>query len=93
MLLSDMPESGFKWNDKNGNHPHGELSYWAKKFNVVSKKKFNSHKRENVEQDFSHPAMLVNLSACIQCDRCVRACREEQANDVIGVSGRGASTK
>ncbi len=93
MLLSDMPESGFKWNDNSGNHPHGELSYWAKKLDVVSREQYSSHKRQHVEQDFSHPAMLVNLSACIQCDRCVRACREEQANDVIGVSGRGASTK
>ena len=37
--------------------------------------------------------MFVDLSSCIQCDRCVRACREEQANDVIGVFGRGAETK
>ena len=28
--------------------------------------------------------MAVNLDACIQCKRCVRACREEQVNDVIG---------
>ena len=28
--------------------------------------------------------MAVNLDACIQCNRCVRACREEQVNDVIG---------
>ena len=46
-----------------------------------------------MEQDASHPAMFVDLSSCIQCDRCVRACREEQANDVIGVFGRGAETK
>ena len=28
----------------------------------------------------------VRLDACIQCGRCVRACREEQANDVIGMA-------
>jgi formate dehydrogenase major subunit len=33
--------------------------------------------------------MAVNLDACIQCTRCVRACREEQVNDVIGYSYRG----
>src|SRR5690606_4292467 len=33
--------------------------------------------------------MLVNLDACIQCTRCVRACREEQVNDVIGFAFRG----
>jgi formate dehydrogenase major subunit len=43
--------------------------------------------------DDSHPAMVVNLDACIQCDRCVRACREEQVNGVIGTQGRGARTR
>ncbi|MDD2808680.1 formate dehydrogenase subunit alpha [Rhodoferax sp.] len=43
--------------------------------------------------DASHPAMLVNLDACIQCTRCVRACREAQVNGVIGLAGRGADTR
>ena len=34
-------------------------------------------------------AMAVNLDACIQCNLCVRACREVQVNDVIGMAGRG----
>jgi formate dehydrogenase major subunit len=33
--------------------------------------------------------MRVNLDACIQCNLCVRACREVQVNDVIGMAGRG----
>jgi formate dehydrogenase major subunit len=37
--------------------------------------------------------MSVNLDACIQCTRCVRACREEQVNDVIGFALRGAQAK
>ena len=37
--------------------------------------------------------MAVNLDACIQCTRCVRACREEQVNDVIGYAFRGAHSK
>lgn len=40
--------------------------------------------------DSSHVAMEVNLDACIQCGLCVRACREVQVNDVIGMGGRGA---
>jgi len=40
--------------------------------------------------DDSHVAMRVNLDACIQCNLCVRACREVQVNDVIGMAGRGA---
>ncbi|WP_039017567.1 formate dehydrogenase subunit alpha [Halocynthiibacter namhaensis] len=39
--------------------------------------------------DDSHVAMNVNLDACIQCGLCVRACREVQVNDVIGMAGRG----
>ena len=39
--------------------------------------------------DDSHVAMSVNLDACISCGLCVRACREVQVNDVIGMSGRG----
>ncbi len=40
--------------------------------------------------DFSHPAMAVNLDSCINCTLCVRACREVQVNDVIGMAARGA---
>ena len=43
--------------------------------------------------DASHVAMSVNLDACIHCNLCVRACREVQVNDVIGMSGRGADAK
>ncbi|WP_300515582.1 formate dehydrogenase subunit alpha [Aliiroseovarius sp.] len=39
--------------------------------------------------DDSHVAMRVNLDACISCNLCVRACREVQVNDVIGMAGRG----
>lgn len=43
--------------------------------------------------DASHMAMSVNLDACIHCNLCVRACREVQVNDVIGMSGRGHDAK
>ena len=44
------------------------------------------------EADSSHPAIAVNMDACIQCNLCVRACREVQVNDVIGLAGRGADS-
>ena len=53
-------------------------------------------KRERIVMpppDRSHPAMAVNLDACIQCNLCVRACREVQVNDVIGMAGRGHNEK
>ena len=43
--------------------------------------------------DDSHVAMRVNLDACIHCNLCVRACREVQVNDVIGMSGRGRQAR
>lgn len=49
--------------------------------------------RAKVASDISHPAMSVNLDACIHCNLCVRACREVQVNDVIGMSGRGANAQ
>ncbi len=43
--------------------------------------------------DESHVAMRVNLDACIHCNLCVRACREVQVNDVIGMAGRGRDSR
>ncbi|MGR3715668.1 MAG: formate dehydrogenase subunit alpha [Thermohalobaculum sp.] len=43
--------------------------------------------------DDSHVAMRVNLDACIHCNLCVRACREVQVNDVIGMAGRGRNAE
>ena len=49
-------------------------------------------KREPIKVPAARPqpsAMAVNLDACIHCNLCVRACREVQVNDVIGMAGRG----
>ena len=53
----------------------------------------SAHWPASPSADDSHPAISVNLDACIQCTRCLRACREEQGNDVIGLAGRGASAQ
>ena len=50
-------------------------------------------RRATPAPDRSHVAMAVNLDACIQCNLCVRACREVQVNDVIGMAGRGFGEK
>tara|TARA_Y100001936_G_scaffold95875_1_gene94272 strand:- start:669 stop:3425 length:2757 start_codon:yes stop_codon:yes gene_type:complete len=70
--------------------PNSELTHWADKLQV-EKVRFPS-KIQN-KHDLSHPAISVNLDACIQCTRCVRACREEQVNDVIGYAKRGISSE
>jgi formate dehydrogenase major subunit len=82
LLQSDMPETEYTRDN--------EVDQWAKKLNV-GKPRFAP--REQVQADLSHPAIAVNLDACIQCTRCVRACRDEQVNDVIGLAFRGNQVK
>ena len=56
----------------------------------VSESRFPAIEKDRVPLlDDSHLAMKVNLDACIHCNLCVRACREVQVNDVIGMAGRG----
>jgi len=93
MLLSDMPEQGYKWNEADESLQHGELSDWASRMDVTVRPELKALRRDQPQADLSHPAMAVNLDACIQCNRCVRACREEQVNDVIGFALRGAHSE
>jgi formate dehydrogenase major subunit len=90
MLLADLPELGYKWHEDDASLPHGELSVWAQKVQVKVRPELKALRREQPKADLSHPAMAVNLDACIQCTRCVRACREVQVNDVIGYAQRGS---
>jgi formate dehydrogenase major subunit len=82
LLKSDMPQQSYR--------PDSELDYWAGKLGVTQAR---FEPRLSPGPDLSHPAMAVNLDACIQCTRCVRACREEQVNDVIGYAFRGHHSK
>lgn len=41
------------------------------------------------EKDLSHPYMTSDLSKCINCFRCVRACDEVQGQFVLSMAGRG----
>jgi formate dehydrogenase major subunit len=82
LLLSDMPETAYTRDN--------EVDQWAAKLNVGLPR---FEPRARMQHDYSHPAISVNLDACIQCTRCVRACRDEQMNDVIGLSLRGNNMK
>ena len=93
MLLADLPEQGHKWLDDRFDAPHGELSQWAQRQGVQVRPALAELRRVAPVSDLSHPAMAVNLDACIQCNRCERACREIQVNNVIGLAGRGAHTQ
>ncbi len=81
MLVTDQPEAA-----------HDASSHMA---DMVAKTGATAGRLPKLEKsripllDDSHVAMRVNLDACISCGLCVRACREVQVNDVIGMSGRG----
>ncbi len=72
-------------------HEHdSKLWQWAESIAVTDSR---FPKRCPPAPDPSHPAMRVNLDACIHCNLCVRACREVQVNDVIGMAYRGIGSK
>jgi formate dehydrogenase major subunit len=78
LLLADAPAAERR--------EDSELNHWARALGVAASRFAG---RAQPAPDFSHPAIAVQLDACIQCGRCVRACREEQVNDVIGYAWRG----
>ncbi|MGZ8320149.1 MAG: 2Fe-2S iron-sulfur cluster-binding protein, partial [Telluria sp.] len=82
LLMSDMPETEYT--------RYNEVDFWARKL-ALGKPRFAA--RAQAPQDATHAAITVNLDACIQCTRCVRACRDEQVNDVIGFAYRGDAIK
>jgi len=45
------------------------------------------------EKDRSHPYMTSDLSKCINCYRCVRACDEVQGEFILSMAGRGFDSK
>jgi formate dehydrogenase major subunit len=85
LLISDQPDRKTAAHD-----PQSKFWTWADRMNIGASR---FGKRAAPKPDRSHPAMAVNLDACIQCNLCVRACREVQVNDVIGMAGRGMTEK
>ncbi|MDQ4137171.1 MAG: formate dehydrogenase subunit alpha, partial [Pseudomonadota bacterium] len=82
LLVADQPDR------MDAHDPNSRFWNWADHIDVTESR-FPAVERENKAKDFSHPAMAVQLDACIQCNLCVRACREVQVNDVIGMASRG----
>jgi len=84
LLIADQPER------EHSPDPISKFWGWADRIEIDASR---FPRRETPEPDRSHPAMAVNLAACIECNLCVRACREVQVNDVIGMAGRGSAEK
>ena len=78
LLRSDVPATAYTLEN--------ELDHWSAELGVPESR-FPA--RDQPRADPSHPAIAVNLDACIQCTRCLRACREVQVNNVIGYAHRG----
>src|SRR6266540_3053738 len=84
LLVADQPARA------TSHDPDSKFWHWAEKVEVTESR-FPA--AERWAGDASHPAMSVNLDACIQCGLCVRACREVQVNDVIGMAYRSHESK
>ena len=85
MLLADLPE-------RETSHDKSAHMWDMADLNGVSESSFPKLEEGHIPLlDDSHVAMRVNLDACISCGLCVRAFREVQVNDVIGIAGRGHS--
>ena len=80
LLVTDQPGREVA-HDRNS-----RLWQWADRMGIVDSR---FPRRKPPAPDSSHTAMRVQLDACIHCNLCVRACREVQVNDVIGMAYRG----
>ena len=85
LLLADQPERG-------GSHdPASKFWGWVDAMGISTTRRFPGGERPT--SDVTHSSIAVNLDACINCGLCVRACREVQMNDVIGMAYRGHGAK
>jgi formate dehydrogenase major subunit len=84
LLVGDQPPRAA------AHDPQSRFWQWADRL-AVGESRFA--RRLPPSPDRSHPAMAVQLDACIQCTLCVRACREVQVNDVIGMAARACREK
>ncbi|MFQ5626504.1 MAG: molybdopterin-dependent oxidoreductase, partial [Methyloligellaceae bacterium] len=85
LLLSDQPARDA------AHDPNSRFWEWVDDMGVKPVSRFP--RRKQLKPDSTHAAIAVNLDACINCNLCVRACREVQVNDVIGMAYRGAGAK
>jgi formate dehydrogenase major subunit len=82
LLLADQPRQ------EDSHDPNARFWDWVGKMGIATSSRFPREAHAAVA-DNSHSAISVHLDACIQCGLCVRACREVQMNDVIGMAYRG----
>lgn len=89
LVLTDHPLDCLTC-ESNGNC---ELQDVAAEVGIREVRYKNAADHSHYQKDESHPYMRSDLSKCINCYRCVRACDEVQGEFVLGVQGRGFDSK
>jgi len=89
LVLTDHPLDCLTC-ESNGNC---ELQDVAAEVGIREVRYKNAADHSHYEKDTSHPYMRSDLSKCINCYRCVRACDEIQGEFVLGIEGRGFDSK
>lgn len=85
LLAADQPQRA------ESHDPNAKFWQWIDAMGVSATARLP--RGEKPASDTTHAAISVNLDACINCGLCVRACREVQMNDVIGMAYRGHGSK
>ena len=85
LLIADQPERA------TSHDPDSKFWNWVDQMEIEDVSRFPAADRPVADR--THAAIAVNLDACINCNLCVRACREVQVNDVIGMAYRGHGSK
>lgn len=84
LVLSDYPEEK-RFTDQ----PTNEFEQVVRDLGISEVRYQTESKNRAFGLDDSHPYMRSDLSTCINCYRCVRACDEIQGAFVLNMAGRG----
>ncbi|MEQ8824387.1 MAG: formate dehydrogenase subunit alpha [Filomicrobium sp.] len=85
LLIADQPER------EESHDPASSFWNWVDDMGIDARSRYP--RADRPAPDSTHAAIAVNLDSCINCGLCVRACREVQHNDVIGMAYRGHGSK
>ncbi|MBV6403924.1 MAG: molybdopterin-dependent oxidoreductase [Flavobacteriales bacterium] len=87
LVLTDYDTERLKTEDHGRNELYNVVQQVGFDIDSVRYPKGRNHL--DTPMDTSHPYMVSDLSACIGCFRCVRACDEVQGEMVLTMAGRG----
>ncbi|MFV0297077.1 MAG: formate dehydrogenase subunit alpha [Hyphomicrobiaceae bacterium] len=85
LLAADQPPRA------DSHDPKSKFWAWIDDMGIAETSRFP--RADKAPSDTSHAAISFNADACINCGLCVRACRDVQRNDVIGIAYRGRGAK